>query len=496
MAKSELSALVIVSGLLLPACQRPTPEMQLVHDTAEAMGGLNDVTEVENLVLTGQGRQYRLGQNQYPMADLPYWEINEFTRVIDFGNQRWKLTQVRSSAFLTGNPSFNQEQVLGLDGDVAYDVGTDSTARRVAAQVAAERKAEFYHHPVALTQLAMLDGSMVTNLRHEDGQNVVDITSADGDTYTLYVDSETNWPSQIVSDGYNPNLGDVAITTEFDDYQETGGLGGFSTRMVLPRAVSVRIDDWPMWDLRVTTTTNQPIEDISAPEEVRSAEPATFQADVQVEEVTDGVWLLAGQSHHSVLIEFDEFLALVEAPQNDARTLAVITQARDLRPAKPLRYLINSHHHFDHSGGVRAAVSEGLTIITHEFNRVFFENLVSRPHTRIQDALARRPQPLILETVSGDEVFELRSGRTLQVMRIVADEHSDSILMGYLPGERILIEADAFSVALRAAPFAANLLTNIRDRELRVDRIVPIHGEVIELAVLEEAVAAASRPSG
>ena len=349
MTKSGLSVLVVVSGLL-SACQQVAPEMQVVHDAAEAMGGLDDVAEAENLVLTGQGRQYRLGQNTYPAADLPYWEINEFTRVIDLEHRRWKLTQLRSSTFLTGNPVFKQEQVIGLDGDVAYNVGGDGTARRVAAQVAADRKAEFYHHPVALAQLAMAEGSMVANLRQEDGQNVVDITSADGDTYTLYVDSETNWPSQIVSDGYNPNLGDVTITTEFDDYQETGGLGGFSARMILPRAVSVRMDDWPMWGLRVTTTTNQPIEDISAPEEARSAEPATFRANVQVEEVADGVWLLAGQSHHSVLVEFDEFLALVEAPQNDTRALAVIGQARELRPDKPLRYLINTHHHFDHSG--------------------------------------------------------------------------------------------------------------------------------------------------
>ena len=496
MARRGLSLLVGVSSMLLCGCERPTPEMQVVHDVAEAMGGLNHVEEAENVLMTGQGRQYRLGQNRYPTAELPYWEIGEFTRVIDLQNNRWRQTQIRSSAFLTGNPVFNQEQVFGLDGDVAYNIGANGTARRGSEQVARDRRAEYHHHPVALVQLALAASSTVGNLRQEDGQTAIDVTSADGSTYTLYVDPTTNWPSQIVSEGYHPNLGDVTLTTKFDDYQETGGLGGFQARLILPRRISARSDEWLTWDVRVSVDHSLEIEDISAPGEARSAATLTLQANVEVEEVADGVWHLAGQSHHSVLVAFDEFLVLVEAPLNDARTLAVSQQARELYPDRPLRYLVNTHHHFDHSGGVRAAVSEGLTLITHECNRAFFENIVSRPHSRRPDALERNAQALTIETVSGNEVFELSSGqRTLQIMRITEDEHSDSILMAYLPRERILIEADAFSTGSQAVPFAANLLKNIRDRKLRVEHVVPIHGGVVALAALEEAVESAGRSS-
>src|SRR4029077_4422871 len=95
-------------------------------------------------------------------------------------------------------------------------------------------------------------------------------------------------------------------------------------------------------------------------------------AVVTAEPVAKGIWFLAGQSHHSVLVEFGDHLMLIEAPQNDTRTLAVIAKARELRPDKPLKYVANSHHHFDHSGGIRAAVAEGLTVITHKANEVFF----------------------------------------------------------------------------------------------------------------------------
>ena len=480
-----------VATLPLVGCTPLSPEMQVVHDAGEAMGGVRNISESLNLVLEGSGQQYRLGQNRDPDDDLPFWEIDDYVREIDLVETRWRVSQERTSMFLTGNPALRQPQVVGLDGDIAYTVGGDGTARRGSVQDARERLAEHYHYPPVLVHLALQEGSSVSNLRQEDGQNVVDVTSADGLTLTLHVDPETNQPSRIVSAGYQPNLGDVMMRTEFGNYQDTAGLAGFETQLTLPRLVTSRIDDFVVSELRVSISVDQDIDDLSAPEAARSASPAEFQADVQVEEVAAGVWLLGGQSHHSVVIEFDGYLALVEAPQNEARTLAAIAQARELVPDKPLQYVVNSHHHFDHSGGIRAAVSEGLTVVTHEVNGSFIEEIVRRPHTAHPDALVRNPQPLTLELVTRDEVYELGDGRrTLQLVRIFEDEHAAGILMGYLPRERILIEVDAFTPASNAAPFAANLLKNVSDMQWRVDRIVPLHGAVVEFSDLEQAVEA------
>jgi len=222
---------------------------------------------------------------------------------------------------------------------------------------------------------------------------------------------------------------------------------------------------------------------------VRAASAPVPVATVEVDEVTDGVWRLAGQSAHSALLEFEDFLVLVEAPQSEARTLAVIARARELRPDKSLRYVVNTHHHFDHSAGIRAAVSEGLTVVTHRINRSYYEDIVARPHSVVQDALTRNAQPLALEAVSSEGMFEITDGRrTLQIATVVGDPHADGMLMAYLPRERILIEADAFSPSAAASPFAETLLRNIEDRSLRVETIVPLHGEIATLEDLENAV--------
>jgi glyoxylase-like metal-dependent hydrolase (beta-lactamase superfamily II) len=177
----------------------------------------------------------------------------------------------------------------------------------------------------------------------------------------------------------------------------------------------------------------------------------------------EGIWFLAGQSHNSVLVEFTDHLMLIEAPQNDVRTLAVIAKVRELRPGKPLKFVANSHHHFDHSGGIRAAVSEDLTVITHKSNADFYRDMIGRAHTMAPDALSKNPKPLKLETVDDSMVIK-DDKMTVQLYHIAGNPHADTLLMAYFPKERILVEADAFSPGAAVQPYAANLLENITKR--------------------------------
>src|SRR5262249_40589498 len=141
--------------------------------------------------------------------------------------------------------------------------------------------------------------------------------------------------------------------------------------------------------------------DLAPPIGVKSMSlPPAAAVTVTAKEVAKGIWWLAGSGNHrSILFEFNDHLVLFEAPLNEARTKAVIDTARSLRPEKPLTHVIMSHHHFDHSGGLRVAVAEGLTVVTYRGNVEFFKDLVARKHSIVQDALARNPKPLKIEPV-------------------------------------------------------------------------------------------------
>src|SRR5258708_33922155 len=104
-----------------------------------------------------------------------------------------------------------------------------------------------------------------------------------------------------------------------------------------------------------------------------------------------GTWFIAGGLHNSVLLEYPTYLVMIEAPLSEARSLAVIEEAKKLAPNKPIKYLINTHNHFDHSGGVRTYVPEGATAITNEMNIPCYEKAWSTPRTLAPDMLARSP---------------------------------------------------------------------------------------------------------
>jgi glyoxylase-like metal-dependent hydrolase (beta-lactamase superfamily II) len=106
----------------------------------------------------------------------------------------------------------------------------------------------------------------------------------------------------------------------------------------------------------------------------------------------------------------------------------VIVQVKQLVPGKPIRYVINSHTHFDHSGGLRAAVAEGATIVTHSQNKPYFERAFAVPNTISPDQLAKSGRKLHFKTV--DEKLVLKdSTRTVELYHVEDSHHSDNFLM-------------------------------------------------------------------
>jgi len=226
-----------------------------------------------------------------------------------------------------------------------------------------------------------------------------------------------------------------------------------------------------------------------------AADPTPPAPTIVVDTIAPGVWRIGGQSHHTIAIEQSNQVVLVEAPQNDARALAAIAKARELRPGKSLGPLINTHHHFDHSGGLRAAIAQGLTIYSHEGNREFYSRVVyPRKHTSQPDALERTPQPLKLRTVGDREV--LRDAlRTIEILHVPGNPHNGNMLVVYLPAEKLLIQADIYAPPAAGAvnpvfPFARNLQEMIQRRNLNVAQMIGIHGNPVPYA---EFAAAASR---
>jgi glyoxylase-like metal-dependent hydrolase (beta-lactamase superfamily II) len=209
--------------------------------------------------------------------------------------------------------------------------------------------------------------------------------------------------------------------------------------------------------------------------------PAPLPPAVTSEKLGDGMYLILG-GYAAIAADFKDYIVVVEGPQNDQRAEAIIAEAKKLIPNKPIRYVVNTHQHFDHAGGLRAFVAEGATVITQQINKPYYEKIWANPHTIAPDKLSQNPKKPKFETVAEKKI--LTDGtHTIELYHLTDFGHNDGMLIVYLPKEEVLLEADGFNPPPQPAtrppaaisPYTASLAANIQRLNLDVQRIIPVH---------------------
>jgi hypothetical protein len=463
--------LAVMFAITLAACAPPTPEQQVIDDAAEALGGASRIQNLKALTIQGTGSVPNAGQNRMPDDDLPVWKVNEFTRTIDLANSRMRAQQVRQAQFLFAG-DLVQRQTQGIDGDAAYTVGANGSITRAGAVAARDRRIELLHHPVAVVRTVLDAEVALNNLRVKAGERLVDVTMPGGETFMLAIDDKTHLPTRVVSMVDNPNMGDVAIETRFSDYQDVDGLK-------LPRRLTTLMDQYLQFDLQVSRSAiDGDTTALAIPAELKRAPvPDPPAMVVTAEPVATGIWWLAGSGNHrSVVFEFDDHLVLFEAPLSEARTKAVIDKARTLS-SRPLTKAIVSHHHFDHSGGLRTAIAEGLTIVTHRSNETFFKALVARQHLIVPDALEKNHRQATFEFMD-DRLTLKDKSMEVQLYHLLDNPREGTNIYAYVPRDRILVQADLYDATWLRHSWGENVLQNLAKRGLKVEKSVPVHGVI------------------
>jgi glyoxylase-like metal-dependent hydrolase (beta-lactamase superfamily II) len=206
---------------------------------------------------------------------------------------------------------------------------------------------------------------------------------------------------------------------------------------------------------------------------------------VELVRLADGVHLAVGTSHNSVIVEMRDHLVVVEAPLYEERSQAVIKTIKERFPAKPIRYIIPTHFHLDHSGGIRAYMAEGAIVVAPAISTEFYTRVAKAPHTLRPDSLEKTRRAVVIDSYTGHQV--LTDGSRQVEIYPLPTAHAEDFQVIYLPREKILIEADHVSPRknkFRPGPLPIELLKGIEKLKLDVTTIVGIHGDTADIQAL------------
>jgi glyoxylase-like metal-dependent hydrolase (beta-lactamase superfamily II) len=426
----------------------------------DARGVMGNPTSIQ---YSGTGMQAFFGQALTAGEAWPRRDLTSYTRTINY-DQRSAREELNFA-----QPQFGgQQQNTQVNGDKAWNVGPNGPAPQLAT--AEERQLHIWLTPHGFIKGALDSGN--ATLTETEGGGVISFTALGKYKVDGTIDANDR-VTRVETTIPNPVMGDTALVANYSDYKDFNGVQ-------FPGRIQIDQGGFPLYELNVTSVTPNAPADIPVPGPVASATVAPVQ--VMSTQLAPGVWHVAGGSHHSVVVEFNDYLAVIEAPLNEERSVAVIAEAKKLAPNKPIRYLLTTHHHFDHTGGLRTYVAEGATIVTHQSNVAYFQKTTAAPATLMPDLQAKSGKQAMFQGVS--EKYTITDGKqTIEVYPTQGDTHTAEYTLIYLPGPRILVEADAYSPGPPDAPVppmpppnAVALDDAIKSLKLNVATIAPIHG--------------------
>jgi glyoxylase-like metal-dependent hydrolase (beta-lactamase superfamily II) len=313
------------------------------------------------------------------------------------------------------------------------------------------------------------------------------------DTLNIYFDRRTGLPTVTESITDDAILGDRHTVSWYTRWQPSG-------EILSPRQYDITVNGRPQTNSVFTAVTVNPAvadSQFVIPDSIASRaqrpSPTPPAITVTLVELAPGIWRAEGGSHHSLVVEQGTRLVVVEAPQSKTRMQAVLDTLKARFPGKPVGLVVNTHHHWDHAGGLRAALAAGVPAVTHARNAAFVRGIAAARKTVSPDALARRLgpariRPPAITAVEDSMVLGAGDGRV--VIYRLPTTHVEGMLAAYVPGARLLFVSDVLTPGPTLAPVgSAELVALARARGLTVDRVAGGHGGVAAWADVERAAA-------
>lgn len=445
----------------------------VIANAQKALGDLKSIT------FSGTAKDVAFQQCGANAADMickgthdPMRPINNYVRVIDLvapaSRAMGATNNIGPGGSTTLTPGTFFQQVTPAQADVSQPWANSL---------------EFYITPWGFLKGAAENNATVSR-KKVDGKNYTVLTwspanKAPSDkSYTIngYVDEKNMVVRAETWLGENI-MGDMHILATYTGWKDFGGV-------VAPAKIVETRGGWPFFEVTVTEAKANPPDVatlVPAPAGRGGgrggAPPAPAPLAVTSEKLGDGLYRLTtgAGSYDSVIVEFKDYVMMLEAGQSEARALAYVAETKKLIPNKPIRYVMNTHPHSDHTGGLPVLVAEGAIVITQKNNVEFLNKALNTPRTLMNDTLAKNPKKAKIEAVEEKKVYS-DGTRIVEMYHIFPAPHSNGLIIAYIPKEKVLFQGD-FSVnpGEPANDHVKALVPVLERLNLDFDRYINVH---------------------
>jgi len=462
--------LALAFGALFSSALMAEDAKPVLDAAAKAMGAEN----LGSVRYDGTGFNFALGQAVNPSSPWPKFNLKTFERVIDFDAGGYSQLMVRTQA---ENPprGGGQQPIIG---------------ERTETQTISFRQPWASQFEAWITPIGFLKGAMTHNATAQPkvvgGKKLTLVSFTVDNKYKVngYIDDQ-NLITKVETWVENPVLGDMAVEATYSDYRQFHALK-------FPSKIVEKQGGYPVMDLTITDANRNVLTGVEPPK-VEPASNPIFGIDETL--IADDVYYFTGGTHHSVIVGFNDYVVVIEAPLDESRSTAVISEVKKLYFNKPIKYLVNTHAHFDHAGGIRTYAAEGATILTYQINKPYYEKTFAMPRMLAPDKLLQSKKRAVIEAVGEKRV--LTDGTHTIELYHVPNNHNEGMLIAYLPKDRIIVEADLYNPPAANAPppnppspYTIALLDYLDKMKFDYDKILGLHGR---LATKDELLKAAGR---
>ena len=318
----------------------------VLGNASKAMGADN----VKTIQYSGTATEFAFGQAVNPSAAWPLFVEKSYARTINYETPGWRVEKV-----LADIPPDRKGGGLPPAAMQTVIIGPNTPW---AAQV------DLWMTPYGFLQEAAKNNATVAS-KSMGGKKytVVTFTAPNKAKMNGYIDAE-NMLDRVETWVDTPMLGDTLMEADYSGYKDFGGVK-------FPTSIKMKEGDFPILDVSITDVKpNAPANLQGNPAGAPPTPPATSQ------KLGDGVYLIL-PAYAALAVDFKDYIVIVEGPQSEERANAIIAEAKRDIPNKPIKYVVNTHNHFDHSSGLRTFIAEGATIITHQQNKAYYEKIFS-----------------------------------------------------------------------------------------------------------------------